>query len=165
MGKVSGKEFLYGISIRPLDHRDCLGREPFPGIFELFWPPNLHPFSRCLYTGLGDWWPLFCRFCTLPVFQCFCNLGRWFTVLAGLQYWPVYSIGRFTVLVAGWYTRRWLVYSSLVGILVAGWYTRRWFCVYFSVSDKWPPLLNGIFEVHWTPVFGLSWAIRCFKCV
>ncbi len=34
--------------------------------------------------------------------------------VAGLQYWPVYSIGRFTVLVAGWYTRRWLVYSSLV---------------------------------------------------
>ncbi len=32
----------------------------------------------------------------------------------------VYSIGRFTVLAAGWYTRRWLVYSSLVGILVAG---------------------------------------------
>jgi len=39
------------------------------------------------------------------------SIGR-FTVLAGLQYWPVYSIGRFTVLAAGF------EYSPLIGILV-----------------------------------------------
>ena len=43
----------------------------------------------------------------LPVFQCFCNLGRRFRVLAGLEYWP------------------------LVGILVAG-YTGRCFSVYLG---------------------------------
>jgi hypothetical protein len=56
----------------------------------------------------------------------------WFTVLAGLQYWPLVGI-----LVAGWYTRRWLVYSSLVGILVAGF-------AYISVFPTNGPRFWGI---------------------